>query len=162
MNIFLLVFHCVSMAKTCSLAKQPNKFLIWIFSPFGFPLCKYAKNISSRKRHFKSEFWNPTQLVFTFSSVLLYAWKKQKILAFIYLFIYLFIYEISIISKNLLGELHPILIEYNLQLGDFSFPMQKSPPPPPKPKKKKKKIMFLQPSLLSFKSIPIAYVLQQP
>jgi len=34
---------------------------------------------------------------------------------------------------------------------------------PPKPKKKKKKkIMFLQPSLLSFKSIPIAYVLQQP
>ncbi len=38
--------------------------------------------------------------------------------------------------------------------------MQKSIPP--KPKKKKKKIMFLQPSLLSFKSIPIAYVLQQP
>jgi len=34
--------------------------------------------------------------------------------------------------------------------------------PPISKKKKKKKIMFLQPSLLSFKSIPIAYVLQQP
>jgi len=35
-------------------------------------------------------------------------------------------------------------------------------PQKPKKKKKKKKIMFLQLSLLSFKSIPIAYVLQQP
>jgi len=47
--------------------------------------------------------------------------KNINLLALIYLFIYLFIFQISIIRKNLLGALHPILIEYNLQLGVFPF-----------------------------------------
>jgi hypothetical protein len=61
-----------------------------------------------------------TQLAYTFSNVLFYAWKKHKFIG-LDLFIYLFIFQISIISKNLLGGLHPILIEYNLQLGVFPF-----------------------------------------